>query len=119
MKYSGSRYTWTNKQIKELRICFKIDRVLANESWLEIFNDAEVVFMKEGMFDYTPTLIQCNPIVFSGRKIFTYFRMWKEHTNFEMMVRRIWEVEIRGTKMYQLATRLKLLKKECKELNRV
>uniref|UniRef100_A0A803P9I3 Reverse transcriptase domain-containing protein n=1 Tax=Cannabis sativa TaxID=3483 RepID=A0A803P9I3_CANSA len=43
VKYIGNYFTWSNNQYGEDRIYSKIDKVLANQDWLESFHAAEVL----------------------------------------------------------------------------
>ena len=64
-------------------------------------------------------MITCRPTVQTGRKVFRYFHMWKMHPTFENIVRGVWQVaNIRGTSMYQMITKLKMLKLELRKLNK-
>uniref|UniRef100_A0A803NKL4 Endonuclease/exonuclease/phosphatase domain-containing protein n=1 Tax=Cannabis sativa TaxID=3483 RepID=A0A803NKL4_CANSA len=76
IKYSGSFFTWTNKQKIESQIHSKIDRVLENQEWLSKFENAEIVFMMEGLFDHCPALLTVYPEVKIGRQPFRFFQMW-------------------------------------------
>lgn len=57
MKYKGCFLTWNNKQEGGDRVFSKIDRVLCNEEWDEVFPEAITEFMPEGMFDHTPAIV--------------------------------------------------------------
>lgn len=37
IKFSGHYYTWSNKQDASTRVCSKLDRVMANDEWLDRF----------------------------------------------------------------------------------
>ncbi|XP_062075481.1 uncharacterized protein LOC133779544 [Humulus lupulus] len=118
VKCSGCFYTWSNKQQGDDRICSKIDRVLANQTWLNCFNNAEAVFLPEGIFDHTPVILAVYPEILSGKKPFKYFRMWSSHPKYSESVEAVWKRAIPGTKMYQVVTKLKALKEVLKELNK-
>ncbi|XP_060960631.1 uncharacterized protein LOC133031206 [Cannabis sativa] len=57
VKFTSSFFTCSNKQDSETRIYSKIDLVLANQMWLDKFSVAEVLFILEGEFDHSPTLL--------------------------------------------------------------
>ncbi|XP_030508996.2 uncharacterized protein LOC115723653 [Cannabis sativa] len=118
IKYSGSYFTWSNKQSAADRIYSKIDRVLANEAWMELLPTAEAIFLTEGLFDHTHAVVSIHPALESGRKPFKYFRMWSSHPNFQQIISTIWNQHVQGTKMYQVVTKVKALKYAFKELNR-
>ncbi|XP_062102958.1 uncharacterized protein LOC133813947 [Humulus lupulus] len=48
------------------RIYSKIDRVMANQRWLDWYTAAEVGFLNEGMFDYCPAMLSVYPDVGKG-----------------------------------------------------
>lgn len=52
MKQTRNFFTWTNKQEGSKRVYSKIDRVLVNERWGRMFENAEVCYMNEGDFDH-------------------------------------------------------------------
>ncbi|KAI5653286.1 hypothetical protein M9H77_30473 [Catharanthus roseus] len=52
------------------------------------------------------------------RPRFMFFNMWVEHEDFCRIVNENWSTFVHGTKQYILCRKLKLLKKELKELNR-
>lgn len=54
IKCIGNMFTWNNKQHGYSRIYSKLDRVVANEKWQEIFSTDEVHFMPEGEYDHSP-----------------------------------------------------------------
>ncbi|XP_062094314.1 uncharacterized protein LOC133800371 [Humulus lupulus] len=117
VKYSGNFYTWCNKQYGEDIIYSKIDRVLANQVWLNLFPDAETVFLNEGLFDHTPVVLTVYSNVPCGRKPFKYFNMWSTHPDYFKKVKVTWQQQFTGTKMYRLITKLKALKAVFKEIN--
>ncbi|XP_060968611.1 uncharacterized protein LOC133036135 [Cannabis sativa] len=47
IKFRGSYFTWSNKRQGNERIWSKIDRVLANKKWMDLYPNAEAVFMVE------------------------------------------------------------------------
>uniref|UniRef100_A0A803PSW2 Endonuclease/exonuclease/phosphatase domain-containing protein n=1 Tax=Cannabis sativa TaxID=3483 RepID=A0A803PSW2_CANSA len=100
LKYSGSFYTWNNKQQPEERIFSKIDRAMVNSHWINAFPCSEAVFLPELSFDHSPILVTIYEDRFCGRKPFRYFNMWKQAAEYDELVSKAWEGNITGTKMY-------------------
>lgn len=62
LKATGRFFTWTNKQGGNRRVLSKIDRVLGNEIWADLFPNSEVIFLPEEKFDHTPMVLRTFPI---------------------------------------------------------
>ncbi|XP_062118423.1 uncharacterized protein LOC133832049 [Humulus lupulus] len=119
VKFSGNFFTWTNKQHGDDRIFSKIDRILANQAWLDVFSAAEAVFLSEGMFDHCPGLLTVYQEEFNGKKLFKYFIMWSSFPGFGDRVKCCWNHHRSGTPMYQVVSKLKALKQVLKEINKL
>ena len=61
-----------NKQQGAKRVFSKIDRVMCNSEWDEVFSTVETPFLLEGEFDHLPALIQFFAQT-SGMKPFKFF----------------------------------------------
>ncbi|XP_062113288.1 uncharacterized protein LOC133824424 [Humulus lupulus] len=117
VKFSGSFYTWNNKQAGKDRVFAKLDRVLANDSWLEKFNSAEVVFFPEGDMDHCPFMVNFGTTP-ETRKPFKFFNFWSNLEGFQRIVTESWAKEVKGTPMFCLISKLKRLRVDLKDLNR-
>lgn len=117
IKTAGCFFTWTNKQEGANRVMSKIDRVVANQNWVECFDTAVANFLPEGAFDHCPAIIRSYSAD-ATHKPFRFFNMWCNAPGFEELVARAWEVQIRGCAMFRICQRLKGLKKEFRELNK-
>ncbi|XP_074271859.1 uncharacterized protein LOC141595792 [Silene latifolia] len=85
----GAFYTWTNKHEYGTKMYSRLDRVLVNADWVDMFPDSYVHFLPEGLFDHCPGLIQ-----FEG------------------------EMPMRGTPRYRIVQKLKGLKADLRKLNK-
>ncbi|XP_030487085.2 uncharacterized protein LOC115704001 [Cannabis sativa] len=90
VKSCGNFYTWSNKQQGDDRIFSKIDRAMANLSWMDMFPNAEVNFINEEMMDHTPAVMTFYDMAPSGKKPFRYFKMWSTHPDFSTAVATSW-----------------------------
>lgn len=118
VKASGCFFTWNNKQSGEHRVFSKIDRMLVNESWLDLFPESLAHFLPEGLFDHSPPILDTHPALSRMKKPFKYFNMWGQDSKFLEKVRDCWVSPILGTPMFQVVTKLKKLKPILKALNR-
>uniref|UniRef100_A0A803QNJ9 Reverse transcriptase zinc-binding domain-containing protein n=1 Tax=Cannabis sativa TaxID=3483 RepID=A0A803QNJ9_CANSA len=83
VKSTGNFFTWSNKQHGRDRISSKIDRVMANQAWLDHYQNAEANFLNEGLFDHSLGILSLYPRWSNGNKSFKYFQMWKSFPEYE------------------------------------
>ena len=116
IKQAGRFYTWNNKQEGENRVFSKIDRVMANTTWLENFDNVVVTFLHEGEYDHCPGIVSVHQGC-GGKKPFRFFNMWVQGDGFMEEVKRRWEGVVRGCKMFKVIQKLKRLKEALKLRN--
>ncbi|XP_074271660.1 uncharacterized protein LOC141595592 [Silene latifolia] len=111
-------YTWNNKQAGDSRVFSRIDRVMANDSW--IFTDPAVIanFLPEGLYDHSPCIISLWEDCDRKKNSFKFFNMWGKDEKFFSIVQQTWNGYVRGFKMFQLVKKLKSLKSLLNKLNR-
>ncbi|XP_074299467.1 uncharacterized protein LOC141630577 [Silene latifolia] len=113
----GAFFTWTNKQeVGDLKFS-RIDRALVTDEWLLQFPNTITMFHPEGLFDHCPCTMTMNPDVARNKTTFKYFNMWGKDPGFLKIIQEVWNIPLYGYKMFQLAKRLKMLKKPLKDLN--
>ncbi|XP_074304851.1 uncharacterized protein LOC141639684 [Silene latifolia] len=114
----GALYTWNNKQCPADRVYSRLDCFLVNQEWLNDYPLLYAHFLPEGIFDHTPCVVQSTLIDEKRARPFKYFNMWSLAPNFKETVQVGWTCMQTGTKMYELAKKLKNLKQGLKQLNR-
>lgn len=115
-KASGQFYTWNNKQEGVDRVFCKLDRVLGDDGWVNEWCYTEVIILPEGEYDYCPLILK-SFVTEVQKKHFRFFNMWCQAEEFSNIVTQGWQKSIAGTKLFQIVSKLKLLKKEFKRLN--
>ncbi|KAL2898189.1 60 kDa chaperonin 1 [Bienertia sinuspersici] len=110
--YSGHYYTWSNKQVASERVFTKLDRVMANDQWLEVYKGMNAIFLVEGCSDHSPALLRMNQGEGSGKKPFKYYRMWQQASDYKVRVKAAWESNIQGTAMFNLVQKMKRYKQQ-------
>ncbi|XP_030478293.1 uncharacterized protein LOC115695363 [Cannabis sativa] len=58
VKYGENFFTWSNKQQGKDRIYLKINRILANQAWIDEFPNAEALLLNERTIDHSPGLLK-------------------------------------------------------------
>ncbi len=111
----GSRFTW-NRGEKWA----KLDRVLINPDWNANGIDCRAEFCDMNVeSDHCPVLFSFGQeLVGRGVSPFKFFNMWIKHPSFRDIVKDSWEVDVMGTKQFQLISKLKRLKGPLRRLNK-
>ncbi|XP_074291402.1 uncharacterized protein LOC141618193 [Silene latifolia] len=118
MPSTGALYTWSNKQLPETRVYSRLDRMFVNHEWSLQLPEYCANFLPEGLFDHTPCLVTTTATNQSHNRPFKYYNMWSKASDFKERVLNCWTQNIRGTQMYGVVRKLKLLKPYLKQLNR-
>lgn len=117
VSFTGCYHTWTNKQEGMNFVSKKLDRVLSNLEWLRVFPNTSVEFLERGVSDHSPSIVVIDKIDSFGPKPFKFFNFWAEHKDFLDWVAEGWCIEVEGYSMFQLYTRLKVVKSILKKKN--
>jgi hypothetical protein len=119
LTFSGCFYTWTNKSEEPQFVARKLDRVLANEYWMNYFGSTAVEFLAGGISDHSPVVITVGTLQSLGPKPFKFYNFWMEHKGFLDWVKEGWNTYVEGASMYKLYVKLKAVKAVLKEKNMV
>ncbi|XP_071697168.1 uncharacterized protein [Rutidosis leptorrhynchoides] len=115
---SGFHYTWTkslrNPQCNTLK---KLDRILCNEDFINTYHDASGTFMPYLVSDHNPAILYLPKGSKKKKKSFMFMNHIARKDEFLPIVVKGWNVIVNGYKMYQVVTKMKLLKKDLKNLN--
>ncbi|KAH0867071.1 hypothetical protein HID58_074093 [Brassica napus] len=117
----GPTFTWTNCQA-ENPISKKLDRVMANSSWINAFPQSFATFESGGVSDHLRMHIQLRDMSPSNAKPFKFFTNLTSHPRFLEVVGRIWHeappLFHSRAALGKLQEKLKALKIEMRGLNR-
>ena len=117
LKATGFHYTWDNNSSGDRFLTRKLDRVLVNPDWLSSFSFAEAAFLPSGSSDHSPVVVNLGVELYRRRVTFRFFNFWAAHPEFESIVVGIWNTPMDGSRLYQVCTKLKLLKEWLKTFN--
>ncbi|XP_043696705.1 uncharacterized protein LOC122647340 [Telopea speciosissima] len=57
LKWKGETLTWNNRQVGDARICCKLDRVLVNLAWKDVFRSSDATFYPPRLSDHSPMVV--------------------------------------------------------------
>ncbi|XP_074288568.1 uncharacterized protein LOC141613722 [Silene latifolia] len=117
IKSQGAFFTWNNKHNPSSRGFSRIDRFLVNDEWLAMYPDAYAHFLPEGLFDHNPCVCFRTSIRPHRRPQFRYYNMWSLDSEYKNIVSTVWSQTVRGSPMFQVVSKLTMLKKPLKTLD--
>ncbi|XP_058754283.1 uncharacterized protein LOC131627441 [Vicia villosa] len=108
----GSFFTWSNKRGDPFFIERRLDRVVANQAWLNLCTSTSVCTLNKLRSDHFPILLDfsANPIKVISR--FRFFQAWARHPGCKEVVSNCWKQKVIGSPLVVLGKKLQLLKKE-------
>lgn len=114
----GTFFLWSNRRPED-PILRKLDRVLCNDKWRELYPNAVSIFEPPGDSDHCPAVVSFSDIPATRKCSFKYFSFISSHPSFAAEMLKTWEEEIQvGSKLFSLGQRLKKAKATCRRLNR-
>ncbi|XP_043697195.1 uncharacterized protein LOC122647973 [Telopea speciosissima] len=120
LKWKGEAMTWNNRQSGVTRICCKLDRVMVNLAWMDVFRSSEATFHPPGLSNRSPVVVAVLDETNFGPKPFRFFEAWIGREGFDDLVRKGWEqpVSMSLNPILRFAARLRNVKKELRKWNK-
>ncbi|KAH0757746.1 hypothetical protein KY290_021239 [Solanum tuberosum] len=109
--FSGSKYTWWNGRIEEACIFKKLDRILVNQEFLDVFPASEVHHLIRQGSNHAPLHLSCNSYEVPIIKPFRFMNFWSRHQQFKKIVEDSWKIDFVGNPFLEFHAKLKNVKK--------
>ncbi|KAF6163927.1 hypothetical protein GIB67_024782 [Kingdonia uniflora] len=93
-KFKGNFLTWSNKSTRGKRVAVKLDRVLINSQWMNIFNYSQANFLNPNVSDHSPCILNITSPSSSNPKPFKFFNCWADDSEFLDVVKDAWNFQI-------------------------
>lgn len=91
--YNGNPFTWSNERDGDDNIKERLDRVLANQAWLDHYPDTQVYHLPKTHSDHCPLLISTSKSVSNGPFPFRCKECWLDHPDFHAFFCNNWNVD--------------------------
>lgn len=88
----------------------RLDRVLLNHNWLNIFPDCKIKHVARKCSDHNPILLSAVVSAFAGHKLFRFQNMWFLLPDFIAKVQDNWQLPARAVGLKKLWEKLHILK---------
>lgn len=119
MGFSGSRFTWENKQEGQALIRERIDRAVADYRWLEEYPNASVTHLRREASDHCPILLQTALKENKNNRPFRFLQAWTTDNSSKELIFKAWNEDTRGgMHWHRLNRSLKLTTSRLKKWNR-
>ncbi|GJY14583.1 hypothetical protein Tco_0385005 [Tanacetum coccineum] len=108
---SGLRYTWNQKPKGADGILKKIDRIMANMEFNDIFVGSSALFQPYHISDHSSAILRIPMLTKIKPKPFKFSNILIHNTRFKDVVRNSWQMDVSGFWMFKVVQKLKFLKK--------
>ncbi|XP_071933804.1 uncharacterized protein [Coffea arabica] len=110
--FDGAQFTWTNGTVWQ-----RLDRALTNVAWNEVFGCSKVSHLSRGRSDHAPLLIQYGDVTATAPS-FRFLNVWRNHSEFLPVVRKVWQTPVSATGMRRFFFKLCNTKAKLRQWNR-
>ncbi|XP_022024392.1 uncharacterized protein LOC110924704 [Helianthus annuus] len=110
IKGHGLHYTWNQKPSNGVGLLKKIDRVMGNMKFLEMFKDAYVLYHPFRISDHTPCILKIAPSAKFRPKPFKFANFITSKPEFRLCVEKEWAKRVDGYTMFAVTQKLRNLK---------
>ncbi|GJX24650.1 RNA-directed DNA polymerase, eukaryota, reverse transcriptase zinc-binding domain protein [Tanacetum coccineum] len=113
---TGLQFTWNQKPKGTDGILKKLDRVMANMTFVNDFAGSHAIFKPYRNSDHSPSVL-CIPTATKVKpKPFKFFNVLIKHDRFKEVVNEAWNYHVSGFYMFRTVKKLKNLKKPLRKL---
>ncbi|PWA85504.1 RNA-directed DNA polymerase, eukaryota, Reverse transcriptase zinc-binding domain protein [Artemisia annua] len=113
---SGLKFTWNKSRVKVDGLLKKLDRVMSNLPFVEMFANANAQFLPFVVSDHTPAVVEIPVLPRAKPRPFKFVNFLAKNEEFLPIVKDVWERHIPGHAMFSVISKLKLLKKPLRKL---
>ncbi|WMV21122.1 hypothetical protein MTR67_014507 [Solanum verrucosum] len=111
VRTSGSKYTWWNGRIEEDCIFKRLDRILVNQEFMDLFPTSEVHYLIRQGSDHAPLHMTSSSREDVFIKPFRFLNFWSKHKHFKQVVADNWSVDFVGNPFIEFHAKMKRVKK--------
>ncbi|XP_021991414.1 uncharacterized protein LOC110888182 [Helianthus annuus] len=110
VKSHGLHYTWNQKPKEGIGVLKKIDRIMSNIRFLDIYPDVYAVFLPARVSDHTPCVLKLPPVARNKQKPFKFPNFLTSKPEFRKYVVDEWNKGVQGYAMFSVMKKLRNLK---------
>ncbi|XP_059454884.1 uncharacterized protein LOC132185076 [Corylus avellana] len=115
--FVGNRFTWSNCRMGRANIRERLDRGLANQSWVHLFPNSLINHFLATQSDHCPLLISTSSTYRNLPKPFRFEAFWTKDKSSHGVVAEAWLGEVEGSLAFSLSRKWKNTKNALKNWN--
>ncbi|XP_059295549.1 uncharacterized protein LOC132048883 [Lycium ferocissimum] len=116
--FKGSLFTWWNGRSAADCIFKRVDRVVVNQQFQNLFANIEVEHLSRTGSDHTPLLLSCGDEIVTFTRPFRFLNFWINHDSFKELITQNWSTEGTGSPYLKFKLKLKKLKRVLSQWSR-
>ncbi|GJY82727.1 hypothetical protein Tco_0496103 [Tanacetum coccineum] len=113
---SGLQFTWSQKPKGKDGLLKKIDRIMANMEFNDVFVGAHAIFKPYRVSDHSPSVLNIPTLAKQTPHPFKFYNVVTRNDRFKDVVRDGWEKQFSSFYMFRVVQRLKHMKKPLRKL---
>ena len=113
---SGLQFTWNQKPRGLDGILKKIDRIMANIEFLDLFAGAHAIFQPYRVSDHSPAILHIPTMCKFKPRPFKFSNILVQNSRFKQQVKECWDSSVSGFHMFRVVSKLKALKKPFRKM---
>jgi hypothetical protein len=114
----GVEFTWNNGRGGNRHTERRLDRVICNQSWMDLCNTSSVTALSRIRSDHFPLLFDFQTSTVRHVSQFKFLKMWSLHSECKNVIMDSWNENVVGCPMFVLSQKLKNLKVKLKCWNK-
>ncbi|KAJ6402563.1 hypothetical protein OIU84_014626 [Salix udensis] len=119
MPYKGLKFTWDNGRDKQNMILKKLDWVIGNDAITMHWPNLKASFLPRSASDHSAIVVNLKDSPKPKLPAqFKFLTLWTEQEDFLPLISTAWGMQVRGTAMFQLITKLKIVKARLQQWHR-
>ncbi|XP_021991390.1 uncharacterized protein LOC110888159 [Helianthus annuus] len=110
VKSHGLHYTWNQKPKEGIGVLKKIDRIMSNMKFMDLFPDVYAVFQHARVSDHTPCVLKLSSITRKKQRPFKFPNFLTSKPEFRQFVVNEWAKGVQGCNMFSVIKKMRNLK---------
>ncbi|XP_021979684.1 uncharacterized protein LOC110875791 [Helianthus annuus] len=113
---SGMHFTWNQKPKEGVGLLKKIDRIMGNTPFVDIFPNSVAFFHPNRLSDHCPCLLKIPATEKRKHQSFKFANFLVYKPGFIEAVKKVWDNNVEGVQQFQLVKKLRILKRPLRAL---